>query len=501
MDYMKDENLVLDASATTDKQGNPILGKLSGVCADCFAPTRNGRLYSEQLWEKVFSDPLIKERFECGGILGELDHPADRLETDTSKVAVCMPEPPKKNDKGQLVATFDILNTPNGKIVYTLAKYGYKLGISSRGDGELERDFDGNESVQPNSYQLEGFDIVLMPAVKAARLSMTESIQQSFSKAICEALDNASVDDRKIMSESLDKLNISYTPVRVENISEDNNIAVANDQAVVKDLQKALKEKLSLEKQVRELQEQLSVCNTKVTDTSAQLARYKTSVKTLSENARLVTGLKSQVNVLTEQVNKLARVIDEKDKVITALNESKKESARKQAQLKESLAQSSNYLSTKEQQLRRVDSQLASVVEENEKKIAALNENLTSVQKDASIKCNEYEAKLKNQKRLVENYQSFASKVLNKYIDCKAQIIGVSPQEIKNRLTEKLSVTEIDKVCESLQKYKININKLPFDLSSTKKATIKVTESYEPIKGNTPYDDDVDDNLLNLVRN
>jgi hypothetical protein len=62
---------------------------------------------------------------EKGGIPGELDHPEDRTEIDSSKIAIIMPEAPKKNDKGQLVAYFDILDTPNGRIAYQLAKYGF----------------------------------------------------------------------------------------------------------------------------------------------------------------------------------------------------------------------------------------------------------------------------------------------------------------------------------------------------------------------------------------
>ena len=43
--------------------GNPaILGTLEGPCADIVNPTRNGRKYSEELWEKVFSDPIVEEQ-------------------------------------------------------------------------------------------------------------------------------------------------------------------------------------------------------------------------------------------------------------------------------------------------------------------------------------------------------------------------------------------------------------------------------------------------------
>ena len=65
-----------------------------------------------------------------------------------------MPEKPKKDKDGKLVAYLDILDTPNGRIVATLAKYGYKLGISSRGTGEVYDDYDG-QHVDEDTYKLE----------------------------------------------------------------------------------------------------------------------------------------------------------------------------------------------------------------------------------------------------------------------------------------------------------------------------------------------------------
>ena len=105
----RNEELVLDDSVKVNKRGEAILGVLEGPCADVINPTRNDRQYDEALWNNVFKDPIINEYFECGGILGELDHPADRTETDTSKVAICMPEKPKKGKDGKLYAKFDIL--------------------------------------------------------------------------------------------------------------------------------------------------------------------------------------------------------------------------------------------------------------------------------------------------------------------------------------------------------------------------------------------------------
>ena len=46
---LKKEELVLDDSVKQNKQGQPILGRLQGPCADFILPTRNGRKYDESL--------------------------------------------------------------------------------------------------------------------------------------------------------------------------------------------------------------------------------------------------------------------------------------------------------------------------------------------------------------------------------------------------------------------------------------------------------------------
>ena len=205
-----------------EMQKRGILGRLVGVCADFFSPTLNGRKYPEELWENVFNDPIMKERIENGVCYGELGHPADREETDMEKIALCLAEVPKKGKDGKLRAVFDILNTPNGRILKSLCDYGSTIGISSRGSGDLETDFDGNESVNPDTYSCEGFDAVLIPAVKEARLEyVTESLNKKrYNKTLrdklTESINKEDESNQKIMRESLSTLGINLN----ESVSE-----------------------------------------------------------------------------------------------------------------------------------------------------------------------------------------------------------------------------------------------------------------------------------------
>lgn len=194
-----------------EKAKRGILGRLVGVIADTKNPTRNGRAYSEQLWHNVFNDPIMKERIENRCCFGELGHPADRTETDMEKVAICLAEVPKKGKDGKLYGVFDILNTKCGQILKTLCDYGCNIGISSRGEGDLITDYQGNEAVDPDTYSCECWDAVLIPAVKEARLQyVTESLgtKKSLQESLKETLNAASEADRKIMEETLDNLNI-----------------------------------------------------------------------------------------------------------------------------------------------------------------------------------------------------------------------------------------------------------------------------------------------------
>ncbi len=217
-----------------EKEKRGILGRLYGKVADFTNGTRNGRLYSEQLWEKLFNSDLIKERFANGGIFGQLCHP-DYEEVDMEKVACVMPEPPVKDKDGQLVAYIDLLDTPCGRIAYQLAKYGYKLGISSRGSGDLIEGPDGEEEVDPDTYSLTAFDLVEVPAVKSARLSFVESLDKTrygktLRQSLTESLEKASEEDRKLMKESLDtlgiKLNESTIVTKGDSLNDEKEFTV-----------------------------------------------------------------------------------------------------------------------------------------------------------------------------------------------------------------------------------------------------------------------------------
>lgn len=150
----------------------------------------------------------MEEKIANRCCFGELGHPADREEVDPEKIAICLAEKPKVGKDGKLYGIFDILNTPNGKILKALCDYGTKIGVSSRGSGDVLP----NDEVDSTTYNCEGWDAVVIPAVKAARPQyVTESLdpkQANLKKALTEAYQTANDEDKKVMKESLDSLGI-----------------------------------------------------------------------------------------------------------------------------------------------------------------------------------------------------------------------------------------------------------------------------------------------------
>lgn len=214
------EMLKIQPLTEEEKTFRHILGRLYGPIATSKESTRNGRKYNAELWERATTDDIFKEKIGTKSLFLELGHPLDgREETDMEKVCACIPEMPKMVN-GDLYAYVDILDTKNGRLLKTLCDYGFVPGISSRGSGDV----DMNDEVNPETFYLETFDIVALPAVKKARLTMCEGLDEKalkLKKALTESYEAASDEDKEMMKEALGKLeidldNIPERPIEID---------------------------------------------------------------------------------------------------------------------------------------------------------------------------------------------------------------------------------------------------------------------------------------------
>ena len=639
LESFKSSNFEYKKLTEEEQRKRGILGRLVGPIADFKNPTRNGRKYTEKLWEKVFSDPIVKEKIDNKCLYGELGHPIDeRLETDMTKICCCMSEQPKKSPDGKLYGVVDVIDTPNGRILKTLLEYGATVGISSRGEGDIINDgYMGEEIVDPDTYQFEAFDIVLVPAVKSARLtSVTESFNsnKSLKQALLEDLNKSNDNDRLVMNDTLESLGIklnedfdddgelehdakhydaismekakrslklikqfytddefkqwldmcceyfgeenrdeflsyineslteklSYAGYDVELTSsgvrlsngkftkefnsldsaiefaqkkpldesgelkkssiKDVNIQKGSEKEeadndgddLVTELQETLLKNADLEKLVKNLQERLSVCYAKEKRHEGQIGTYKSSIKSLQENTKKATSLEVKIKYLEEELEKCKSRIEKKDSRITFLNESLNEQV-KENDLKEKRISDIKSL-TREMtaKIKSLQEELENSKESKVSSIGALKESYSKkeesykskigdLQKDSLIKQKQLEEKLSKLNEEVDRYKAIAKKAIDKYVTEKANALGISADDVKNRLGKSYSFNDINSICESLSSNKIAIERLPFRTSQINHmSSVKESLPEKPSINQFQDGDYVDDQLLGLMK-
>lgn len=145
-----------------------ILRTIKGPVAGWDTKNRNGRKYSEKLWDNVLESPYVTEQLRYHTLYGEAGHPQDRYEVDFGRVSHSITEMWKVPSSSQVYATINILDTPLGRIINTLYEAGGVIGYSSRAGGTLHQRKDYIE-VDEKSYNFITFDAVPFPSVDFAR--------------------------------------------------------------------------------------------------------------------------------------------------------------------------------------------------------------------------------------------------------------------------------------------------------------------------------------------
>jgi hypothetical protein len=131
---------------------------LKGIMMQAAIKNGNGRNYPlEEISKAVES---AKEKIKSGHfILGELNHP-DTLTINLANVSHCITECGMSGNNA--MGKMKLLNTPSGNIAKALIDGGVKLGVSSRGTGNV------NESGNVSDFAFVTVDIVSQPSAPDA---------------------------------------------------------------------------------------------------------------------------------------------------------------------------------------------------------------------------------------------------------------------------------------------------------------------------------------------
>ena len=145
------------------------------------ADVRNGNKRVYPLEEISRAVDLIQQRISEGHyIMGELNHP-DSLSIDLSRVSHAITE--IKMDGANAVGKCKLLNTPMGNIAKGLLEGGIKLGVSSRGTGNVT-----NEGFV-SDFNFVTVDIVATPSAPNAYPNMIkEAVENQKIITLAEAV-------------------------------------------------------------------------------------------------------------------------------------------------------------------------------------------------------------------------------------------------------------------------------------------------------------------------
>lgn len=498
--YIKESGMTED--------GKKYIGRLEGPAADFINPTRNGRKYSLELWKKVEQSDDFKEGMATHTIFGEADHPEERLETSIKEIAVCLREFQIRENEGIVWCSFDILDTPNGRIIKELLDYGSQLGVSSRGSGEEITNTQGETEIDPDTYVFICFDVVIMPAVKSARPDVVESKEyKKLSESVELEIDNANtISELNSIKSVVEKAMPSNDSLlesinnKLSNLKSGDNIS----SEVAKDLEESINKTQELEDTNKKLEKKVSAYNIRITEMSNLIKSMKSNSHNMRNHIKESDEqLSKYESYLFEAANECNKLADEKKELkkklgtsldeCSAMNENYEELVKTNDELTN---KNSKLINENKKLIRNNNSLIAEIKdlkESNSSKLSELKESLTEsyksnettlqklktenkeLSKTLSEKDNQLNTISKSQKSIVaenKKLQKQSNDLLERYIKLRASTSGITEQYIKNNISDNANAQEIDKVVSEAMSKQARFSSLPISMAGAKEIQI-----------------------------
>ena len=473
----------------------PAIGRISGLCADYSKSTLNGRPY-DKIYERILKgeDFRFNEMMKRGGIPCELGHPTDfdpsgnpRTETDPTKVAVILTEV-KKGGPQQLVASGEIMDTPNGRIFKTLSEF-YNFGLSSRGSYEVSEEdsllgnVEGPDGWNQDSYIFKGYDLVLLPANPSSVLSVTEGMDSPNNKIM------------KVARESID-VNLL---AKASQVSEDQ-VEQALDQLFKVDENAEKGEDLTIpemkDKLENENQEEVvsPVEEEPIPDEKENESIEPTLIADGDEVDKIKADLQKaldEVKVLTEGKEKDGVELSNRDAKILELTS---ENENLKSELDERINESEQFVE-KFEALKEIASRLLesykAAKELFESKPSDREQELEAELEKRDDQISAAEESLSREKRLNSTLRTELMAAKEALISSYSRTYGVSEEALKSTLGRSYSVKKILPAAEALADKTSKFTRIPSFPVAKQKST--ATESFQA-------GDEVERELMDLIK-
>lgn len=337
------------AAIEEPNKASSVLGTFTGKCCDAAVFNNNSMKLNRELFEKLLVSDEYKDAIEHGYYIGFLGHPEDPGCQDFKDACIVMTSM-ELRDNDEIYGTFDLIDTPVGRIVKSFIDAGVEWGISIRGAGDV--DSEGN--VDPDTFVFRGFDLVAFPAYEDAvpefqQIAASKNLDDQVKfKRVCAAIeknikDVDSITSIEAMQDQFNKDSDQYKKLEArkadigvadENIpEEDETCPECTDEDKEEVMGKKIKcmtELYLAEKQKNsELQATLAATKTEIRSARTNYIRKMRSIERITasqetlmqsklsdmqkENKKLVaanTRLTSQLETITASNSEISQKLD-----------------------------------------------------------------------------------------------------------------------------------------------------------------------------------------------
>lgn len=281
-----------------EQLGDQVIIKFSGIFQEMNDvrnnKNRNGRIYNKKLWENIFADANMLERLNSRRMLGELDHPNDDGQVRRTSHIVTELRPDW--DAGLVYGTLELLNHDQGDaaLLRALVEQGMQVCVSSRGFGDY---LDDGCTIDPESFKLITFDIVLDPSVPVAKLNQ-----------VAEKLNESLADESKA----------HYFKVPLVDKNEKTNIKeMGSMKELIESMEKASKLEVALAKNEVHLENMKSLLNDKNEALAKNEASYRKTLESLESDLKKA---KEDIAALKKENDDLKADKDDAEKTVESYN-------------------------------------------------------------------------------------------------------------------------------------------------------------------------------------
>jgi len=191
------EDCISEQKTITENVGNSQHMYITGPFLQAVTRNRNGRVYPQHIIEREVGK--FQSLIESREAVGELSHP-DSGEINPDRAAILITDLHMDGNLGMGKAK--VLSTPCGKILESLLNDGVRMGVSSRGTGNL-----GKDNVVCEDFSLLTIDAVYMPS---AQVAYSDAIYESIQNTVKWVLDEKSgllIEKKEDISKAAEKFN------------------------------------------------------------------------------------------------------------------------------------------------------------------------------------------------------------------------------------------------------------------------------------------------------